>query len=1188
MKKLLLSISVILLINVLNAQIKTFTQTNDDIIKSKAQSQLNLDHSKTQTCQDTLYYGLIKESLLSTVDTFYNAYCDYGEMHSQAFIVNSSIQVKGVSIYAQVASTSTPPISMQVFLYNVDANYQPTTQISGASATVSVTSTSLNEYFVNFTSPITVTQNFAIVVKNNTSGKRLYLIVNNAKSNTYGEGLSYTYYSSTWYSCASAYGQDFDALFSPIVSYSLTSSYTNTPSATTLCLGTPISFNQSSTPTDILTSRFFAFDAFRRYFGLTTNDSTYAWNMGDGTDLIWQPNHTYTYTNANAYNASLFTLSGFWNSCVDVATKVFTIQAPPTAGTISGPTSLCQGYTGTLTLSGSTGASYQWQQSTDGNTWSDISGATTTSYAIPTTLTPGTYYYRVKVGSGGICADVFTSAFQLIISPQPAVGTASVSQTSICYNNPVTLSLSSYSGNLQWMQSTDGTNWTPITGGTTSPFTTPVLTQSTYFKAVVSSQGCNPVESNVLQVTVLTSIGGTASVSGPTSFCDVAPSVVFNLTGYFGSIQWQQSSDGNTWSNISGATSSTYTATNLTTTTHFRAMVTSGSCNEASNVITITVNPSPVAGTASANVSDICQNNTIVLSLSGYTTSANIQWQISTDGGSTWSNINGATYSPFSYLATNIGTLQFRAVVSNNCGSANSNTVIVTVNPAPIAGTANASAQYACMGSSVNISLTGYTPSATIQWQQSTDGLNWTNIPGANNSILNYTATSLGTIHFRAAISNNCGSANSNAVSIIIEAQPSAGNINVNPTVACEGTNINLSLSNYTPGATIQWQQSNDGVNWSNIPGANASLYIYPATTTGIIHFRATVTNNCGSSTSSTQAVTINPAPVSGNASANVSEICLNSNVTLSLIGYSQNSTIQWQQSNDGSTWTNIAGGTTATFVYTPINPGTYYIRAQVTNSCGSQNSNIINLTVNPLPNAGTASASPQSICQNSNITLSLTGYTPLATIQWQFSTDGSSWYNISGANSTPYNYNASTAGTMYFRAIITNNCGNATSNEVSTIVKPLPPTPVISQISNTPIILQSSATLGNQWFNLNGPIPGATSQNYEVTANGTYYVIVTIDGCSSSPSNTITINSVSISEYANHNITVYPNPTNDHLNIISDQHIQKIQLVDILGNIVISTHETSIDVSNYSDGIYQIIILFDNDRLIIPVIIQK
>ncbi|MDI3545765.1 MAG: hypothetical protein PWP68_1182 [Rikenellaceae bacterium] len=1189
MRKYLLLISVLILTNVLNAQVKSLSPISDNIIKSKVKLLTNVDYSKTQSCVDTLYYGLIKESLLYIgEDTFYNAYCEYGEMHSQAFIVNSSIQVTGVSIYAQVASGYTPPISMQVFLYNVDANYQPTTQISGASATISVTSNTLTEYFVNFSTPITVTQNFAIVIKNNTSGQRLNIIVNNAKSNTYGEGLSYTYYNNAWYSCESGYGQDFDALFSPIVSYSITSSYTNTPSATTLCLGTPISFNQTSTPTNILTSRFFAFDAFRRYFGLTTNDSTYAWNMGDGSNLIWQPNHTYTYTNANTYNASLYTLSGFWNSCVDVVTKAFTIQSPPIAGTINGPASLCQGYTGTLTLSGYTGTSYQWQQSTDGNTWSDISGATSTSYAIPTTLSPGTYYYRVKVGSGGICADVFTTAFQLMISPQPSVGTASVSETNICYNNPVTLTLSSYLGNLQWMQSTDGTNWTPIIGGTTSPFTTPVLTQSTYFKAVVSSQGCNSVESNVLQVTVLTSIAGTASVTGPTSFCDVAPSVVFTLTGYYGSIQWQQSTDGNTWSNISGATSSTYTATNLTTTTHFRAMVTSGTCNEASNVITITVNPSPVSGTASANVSDICQNNTIVLSLSGYTTSANIQWQQSTDGGSTWSNINGATYSPFSYLATNIGTIQFRSVVSNDCGSANSNTVIVTVNPAPIAGTASASAQYVCLGSSVNISLTGYTPSATIQWQQSTDGVNWTNIPGANNSILNYTSTSLGTIHFRAAISNICGSANSNAVSINIEAQPSAGNLNVNPTVVCEGNNINLSLSNYTPGATIQWQQSNDGNNWSDISGANSSPYIYTATAAGILHFRAMVTNNCGSSTSSTQAVTINPAPVSGTASANASEICQNSSVTLSLTGYSQNSIIQWQQSNDGSTWTNIPGGTTATFVYTPTNPGTYYIRAQVTNNCGSQNSNIINLTINPLPNAGTASASPQSICQNSNITLSLMGNTPLATIQWQYSTDGSTWYNIPGANSTPYNYNASIIGTMYFRAIITNDCGNATSNVVSTIVKPLPPTPVISQISDDPIILQSSATLGNQWFNQNGPIAGATSQNYVVTENGTYYVIVTIDGCSSAPSNTINITNVGIDTYNNQNITVFPNPANDHLNIISDKNIQKLQLVDMLGNLVISTHETSINVSNYSDGIYQLIILFDDNRLIIPVIIQK
>ncbi|MFA6635003.1 MAG: hypothetical protein WCS63_05790 [Bacteroidales bacterium] len=393
MKKLILSISAFLLLNVLNAQVKSVTQMTDAMEILKTKQQLSVDYSKTQNCVDTLYYALIKEALLSTTDTFWLGYCDYGEMHSQAYIVNGSIQVTGVSIYTQVASGYTAPISMQVFLYNVDANYQPTTQISGASATISVTSNSLNEYFVNFSTPITITQNFAIVIKNNTSGKRLNVLVNNAKNNTYGEGLSYTYFNNAWYSCQSAYTQDFDALFSPIVSYSITSSYTNTPSSTSVCASTQISFNQNSSPVNLLTSRFFAFDAFRRHFGLTTNDSTYAWNMGDGSDLIWAPNHTYTYNTAGNYNASLYTIGGFWAGCLDIATKIFSVQTPPIAGTINGPTSLCQGSTGTLTLSGSTGTTYQWQQSNDGNTWVDISGVTSTSYAIPSTLSPGTYYY---------------------------------------------------------------------------------------------------------------------------------------------------------------------------------------------------------------------------------------------------------------------------------------------------------------------------------------------------------------------------------------------------------------------------------------------------------------------------------------------------------------------------------------------------------------------------------------------------------------------------------------------------------------------------------------------------------------------------------------------------------------------------------------------------------------------------
>ena len=50
---------------------------------------------------------------------------------------------------------------------------------------------------------------------------------------------------------------------------------------------------------------------------------------------------------------------------------------------------------------------------------------------------------------------------------------------------------------------------------------------------------------------------------------------------------------------------------------------------------------------------------------------------------------------------------------------------------------------------------------------------------------------------------------------------------------------------------------------------------------------------------------------------------------------------------------------------------------------------------------------------------------------------------------------------------------------------------------------------LGNQWYNEDGPIPGATGQFFLAVEPGTYYVIVTSDDCASAPSNPIEIMTV-------------------------------------------------------------------------------
>ncbi|MBV5342647.1 hypothetical protein JZU68_03205, partial [bacterium] len=58
---------------------------------------------------------------------------------------------------------------------------------------------------------------------------------------------------------------------------------------------------------------------------------------------------------------------------------------------------------------------------------------------------------------------------------------------------------------------------------------------------------------------------------------------------------------------------------------------------------------------------------------------------------------------------------------------------------------------------------------------------------------------------------------------------------------------------------------------------------------------------------------------------------------------------------------------------------------------------------------------------------------------------------------------------------------------------------------------LKSNAAEGNQWYNSTGAINGAINQEYIVTANEEYYVIVTTNGCSSDLSNMIRVDNTAV-----------------------------------------------------------------------------
>lgn len=263
------------------------------------------------------------------------------------------------------------------------------------------------------------------------------------------------------------------------------------------------------------------------------------------------------------------------------------------------------GVFGTTTSGGSTsGVNYYWY--VNGSTTPVASGIITvqntlhTAYNLPTS--PGVYNLEFKVTSYN-ASTIYTNSefFTFTVYPTSVAGTASSNQT-ICYNTaPTQLSLTGSVGTIQWQSSTDNSTFINITGATSSTYSPGALTQTTYYRAIVKSGVCSQASSNTVTITVIpASVGGTATADKPTVCSGYGTTI--RLSAYTGTIQWQSSPDNTIWNNIAGETLATYTTPNLTTTTYYRAVVTSGSCTSAySTVASVTVTANMWEG----NVSEI-------------------------------------------------------------------------------------------------------------------------------------------------------------------------------------------------------------------------------------------------------------------------------------------------------------------------------------------------------------------------------------------------------------------------------------------------------------------------------------------------------------------------------------------------------------------------------------------------------
>ncbi len=241
--------------------------------------------------------------------------------------------------------------------------------------------------------------------------------------------------------------------------------------------------------------------------------------------------------------------------------------------------------------------------------------------------------------------------------------------------------------------------------GATIPYTgTPVYTvwaapttTSTY-TATSTIAGCTSTATSVITVNQLPAITAQPLPATQTICPGFTVSYSVTATGAGLTYQWQYN-PGSGFVNlvnggfISGATSTTLTIANVQVANagSYRVIV-SGTCTPAatSNTVVLNVGSAPTISTQPANTT-LCEgsNGTLTVVAAGTPTPTIFQWQVSTDGGVTWTNLTtGGSYTATLTL-TNVtlamNNNRYRVIITNSCGmTITSNVITLTVNARPV------------------------------------------------------------------------------------------------------------------------------------------------------------------------------------------------------------------------------------------------------------------------------------------------------------------------------------------------------------------------------------------------------------------------------------------------------------------------------------------------------------------------
>jgi hypothetical protein len=559
--------------------------------------------------------------------------------------------------------------------------------------------------------------------------------------------------------------------------------------------------------------------------------------FSNATLTTGSPSSNVTLNNTNTLAAGSYTITvlgsttGATNQTRDI---VFTINAGTGPGITTQPASqtVCVGSNVTFNVAASgSGLSYQWQVSTNGGgTFTNVAGQITASYTISSVaIGLSGNQYRCVVST--LCGSTNSNAAILTVNAAPAI-TAQPQDLTLCTGNNATFTVTATGGGLayQWQLSTDGgATYNNISGATAASYTATAITagmNGNRYRCVVTGT-CTPAATSTGAIlTVVTSVNVTTQPNSQT-ICD-GSSVTFTVAGSGSGIlyQWQISTDGGTtYTNISGATAASYTIAAVTpamNNNRYRCQLSNPTCTTPgiSNAAILTVNTLPAVTTNPADAT-ICVGATNTFTAAGTGTGVAYQWQLSTDGGTTYANISGATTATYTTPAAVIAMNgnRYRCVISGTCTPAVNTTAAILTVIAPVTISTQPANQEVCSGSNTTFTVAGSSvPAIIYQWQVSTDGgTTFTNISGANAATLtlNAVATTANDNRYRCLLSNGTCTvpATSNTARLVVRQLPTVGLAAAPLTSLLPGksTTLNATPSAATSGTlTITWLKDNN------------------------------------------------------------------------------------------------------------------------------------------------------------------------------------------------------------------------------------------------------------------------------------------------------------------------------------------------------------------------------------------